>query len=90
MRNCKKRFRLWETAALLALSITLCIGAWAQGRQAEIGGSLVRLHVLAASDEPAEQALKLRVRDAVLDYLRPVLAEVSDAEAACELLRKGE
>ena len=87
MRNCKKRFRLWETAALLALSITLCIGAWAQGRQAEIGGSLVRLHVLAVSDAPEEQALKLRVRDAVLAELRPALATAESAEEAKAILR---
>lgn len=86
MGSYEKRFRIWETATLLALCLALCAGVWAQGQQNAISGNLVRLHVLAASDEPAEQALKLRVRDAVLDYLRPVLAEVSDAEAACELL----
>lgn len=86
MRNCQKRFRLWETAALLALSLTLCIGAWAQGRQAEISGNLVRLHVLAVSDAPEEQALKLRVRDAVLEELRPTLSTVESAEEAKAIL----
>ena len=87
MRNCGKRFRLWETAALLALSLTLCIGDWAQGRQAEISGSLVRLHVLAVSDAPEEQALKLRVRDAVLEDLRPALSAAESAEEAKTILR---
>ena len=83
-----KCFRLWETAALLALSLCLCAGAWGQGRQADISGALVRLHVLAASDAPEEQALKLRVRDAVLDYLRPALAEAENAEEAKTILRQ--
>lgn len=83
-RNIK--FHLWETAALAALCLALCVGAWAQGRQDSISGSLVRLHVLAVSDAPEEQALKLRVRDAVLDYLRPMLAEVQSRRQAVELL----
>ena len=60
-------------AALCALCVTLCVCAWAQGRQQDISSSLVRLHVIAASDEAAEQELKMRVRDSVLEYLTPVL-----------------
>ena len=78
--------RPWETAALLALCLTLLWGAWAQGRQSRIAAGLVRLHVIAVSDDPAEQALKLRVRDAVLDYLRPRLAGASDAARARTIL----
>ena len=83
-----QRFRTWETAALIALCLTLLWGCWAQGRQNDIAAGLVRLHVLAVSDDAAEQALKLRVRDAVLDYLRPRLAEAEDAGAAREILRE--
>ena len=82
-----QRFRTWETAALIALCLTLLWGCWAQGRQNDIAAGLVRLHVLAVSDDAAEQALKLRVRDAVLDYLRPRLAEAEDPGAAREILR---
>ncbi|MFR6425867.1 MAG: stage II sporulation protein R [Oscillospiraceae bacterium] len=35
----------------------------------------MRLHVIAVSDDDAEQAVKLQVRDAVLAYLEPQLAE---------------
>lgn len=82
----EKRFRLWETAALFALCVTLLGGVWAQGRQSELSGKLLRLHVIAASDEPEEQALKLRVRDAVLDYLSPLLAGAADRDAARAIL----
>ena len=67
------KLKIWETAALCALCVTLCVCAWAQGRQQDISSSLVRLHVIAASDEAAEQELKMRVRDSVLEYLTPVL-----------------
>jgi len=77
-----RNLRLWEVSALLALCVCLLTGVWAQGRQQRIAGSLVRLHVLAASDAPEEQAVKLRVRDAVLSYLAPRLAEVRSAGEA--------
>lgn len=82
----QKQFKIWETAALLALCVTLLLGTWAQAKQTEISDSLVRLHVIAASDEEAEQALKLRVRDAVLAYLAPKLEDAPDRDAAKEML----
>ena len=78
----EKRLKLWESAALIALSAALCAGAWAQGRQNSISAHLVRLHVVAVSDDEYEQALKLRVRDAVLEYISPALEGADDAEAA--------
>ena len=77
-----RRLRPWEAAALIALFLTLLSGVWAQGKQQEVSRKLVRLHVIAASDEEQEQELKLRVRDAVLDYLRPLLSETANAAAA--------
>ena len=74
--------RIWEKAALLALSLTLLWGAWAQGRQAGIAAGVLRLHVIAVSDDDEEQVLKLRVRDAVLEELRPMLLDAADAAEA--------
>lgn len=78
----KQRMRLWETAALLALSVTLLSAAWAQREQTALSGQLIRLHVIAASDEEAEQALKLRVRDAVLACLASVMDGAEDPRDA--------
>ena len=77
-----QKLYLWEKAALLALCLALLSGVWAEGRQAALAQSLLRLHVLAVSDEPEEQALKLRVRDAVLEELRPLLRDAADAAEA--------
>ena len=79
--------RRWETAALLSLSLCLLLGAAAQRRAASVSGSLIRLHVLAVDDSAAEQAVKLSVRDAVLDYLAPRLTgaeSAAEAEAVLE------
>lgn len=78
----------WELAALLTLCICLAAGLWAEGRQARLAANLVRLHVLAVSDAAEEQAVKLRVRDAVLHYLAPKLRDAADAEAAGAVLAR--
>lgn len=48
--------------------------------------NLIRLHVIANSDSPADQDLKLLVRDAVLSETRAVFAQVSSKEEAQRLL----
>lgn len=78
----EKTLRRWEAAALLAVSIVLCTATWAQARQNSVSAKLVRLHVVAVSDDGLEQAIKLRVRDAVLEYLEPELADVKNAGEA--------
>ena len=77
---------LWELAGLMALCALLLSGLWAEGAQTSLAGKLVRLHVLAVSDAPEEQAVKLRVRDAVLQCLTPLLENVQDAREAGAVL----
>lgn len=83
-----KLLKAWEAAMLISLSISLCAACWAQARQQSISSSLVRLHVLAHSDDEAEQALKLRVRDAVLEYISPKLEKAENISQAREILEK--
>lgn len=44
---------------------------------------VLRLHVLANSDSHEDQALKLKVKAAIVEALSPVLSETSDKAAAC-------
>ena len=81
-----KSLRAWEIAALMALSLALCAGTWAQARQQSISAALVRLHVIAVSDGAEEQEIKLEVRDAVLDYLTPVLENAEDQQQARQII----
>lgn len=82
----RKSFMLWEKAALTALCAALLAASWAAARHSEISHSLIRLHVLAASDAPQEQEIKLSVRDAVLETVAPLLDGVCTAEQAREVL----
>ena len=82
-----KSLRKWEIALLLALCFTLLAGTWAGAASSRVSEGLVRLHVIAASDDATEQAIKLYVRDAVLSYLEPKLdsaADIAGAEALIE------
>lgn len=52
------------------------------GDKEKLKEELVRLHVVAASDSQEDQAVKLRVRDAVLESLQEALADVTDPAQA--------
>ena len=62
-------------------------GSAMDGAAAEaLGGKLVRLHVLAASDSEADQQMKLAVRDRVLTLVTPALSGCrTQAEAIAAL-----
>lgn len=77
----------WELALMISVCLTLVVGAWAGARQEGLSERLVRLHVIAASDSAADQAEKLRVRDAVLAYLQPKLDAAETGSDARAILR---
>lgn len=65
---------------LLALTVLPVHG------EAAVYDSVIRLHVLANSDSPKDQALKLQVRDAVLRVTEPLLAHARDRDEAADIL----
>lgn len=74
---------LAEAALLFLLALTLHSGGRAVRTQSHLADRVVRLHVLANSDNAADQALKLRVRDRILQETAPLLSSCavrSDAE----------
>lgn len=81
------RLRKWELSLLIALCVSFCLGTWAQAKQENIAGSLVRLHVIAVSDDEEEQRIKLNVRDSVLRYLSPKLGNAADSDEARRIIR---
>lgn len=80
------KLKRWEIALIFACIAVFVCGFSVQREAVELSDKLVRLHVVANSDSEADQALKLRVRDAVLDCLRPRLEGVEDAETAREII----
>ena len=75
-----------ELIILLALSVLLFLGLWLEKEQSDLSGSVLRLHVLANSDRIEDQTLKLKVRDAVLEYTEGLFAKCDSKEQAQDLL----
>lgn len=58
--------------------------SYAHDLQKEIADEVVRFHVVANSDAAADQALKLEVRNAVLEEMEPIFSATTSKEAALE------
>ena len=86
-----KRAARWEWALLIALLVSFAWGTWADRTQQQLSDKVLRLHVLANSDSEADQALKRKVRDSVLETASAILADCPDRETAEQrLLGEGE
>ena len=75
------------TVTLVLCAVLLVIGLLPVHGEEAVYDTVVRLHVLANSDSEEDQALKLKVRDAVLAATEPMLVGCEaqeDAKAALE------
>ena len=75
------------TALLLFFVVLVTIMDVMSDRQ-KLRDSLIRLHVVGASDEEADQAVKLKVRDAVTVWLQQEMSGIHQAEQARTYLRE--
>ena len=73
------------TFALVFTALSLRVAA----EQAGLAARLIRLHVVGASDSPADQARKLEVRDALLPEVAALTAGCADAGAAAAAIQGG-
>ena len=74
-----------ELGAALGLALTLLLTAFlwrCEAARAAVCADTLRLHILANSDAPRDQRLKLRVRDAVLQVMPDILQDVTDKQQA--------
>ncbi|MBR2722338.1 MAG: stage II sporulation protein R [Clostridia bacterium] len=80
-----------KTKHLLILCFSLCtvllfVGLFPVHGEQEVYDTVIRLHVLANSDSEEDQALKLKVRDAVLEVTNPLLVGCSTQSEAKKIL----
>lgn len=81
----KQTLRRWEAALLAGVAAAALYAGWSAQGQSAFADKIIRLHVIANSDDLTDQALKLRVRDAVLaeaSALLPTGATLEETEAA--------
>lgn len=81
------RLKMWEIVLLLVLAGCFISGAMALQTQDQLSDKVVRLHVLANSDSEEDQALKLKVRDAILERAEDLLSQTSSRGEAEGILR---
>ena len=48
----------------------------------QLADNLIRMHIVANSDSQKDQSVKLQVRDAICDYLQPVMEKLETKEAS--------
>ena len=78
----RNKWYLLELALMVGVSFWLLTGAMALNSQDQLADKVVRLHVLANSDSPEDQALKLQVRDRILDRATEILETSTDRTQA--------
>ncbi|HEX2926576.1 MAG TPA: stage II sporulation protein R [Ruminiclostridium sp.] len=61
-------------ALLVVFSVWMLSYTYAEDVNAGLSQNLVRLHVIANSDSASDQALKLKVRDAIIEYMKDKLS----------------
>lgn len=76
----------WRRVLVLFVACLVCTALWAEATQVRLASQVIRLHILANSDSEEDQALKLEVRDRVLETTSALLAGETEPQAAAVLL----
>lgn len=84
MRQFFRRFLILFTVGV-TLICTLC-GIWGVRAQSDLSSKVIRIHVIANSDSDADQALKMKVRDRVLDLCETLVSDCTDRDSARRIL----
>ena len=81
--------------SFLLIFVLLCAGLYGWGaaqptdlQRAARSGDLVRIHILAHDDSERQQAVKLRVRDAILEAFTPLLQKAESAADAARIVER--
>lgn len=82
-----KRYFVLAASCLLFCTLAMTWQIWVQ--QQALSRRLIRLHVVAASDDSMDQARKLAVRDALLPRISALTAGCADADEAAAALTEG-
>ena len=74
---------------LLFFALVFSAATGLERQQQRISDSMIRLHVVANSDNPGDQAIKFNVRDAVLSDAQELLQHTTSRDEAMNVLASG-
>lgn len=86
MRNFLKTFMILSFLLILFFIVTAY--SYATNISNGLAENIFRLHILANSDSEEDQNLKLKVRDAILEYMETLTENMSDKQAVIELSKE--
>jgi len=69
------------------LFIVLLLSYYSERINQDLSDSLIRLHIVAKSDSMQDQALKYRVRDAVIDYMAGKMSGLKNKDNAVSFIK---
>ena len=75
----------------VSICLAVAVLIWAGGLICDrktLNEELIRLHVVANSDSEEDQAIKMRVRDAVVESLKETMSDIADVEEAKTYIRE--
>ena len=81
-----RSLKRWEIALMAGVLCALLCGFWLGEEQTQLADRVIRFHVIANSDSPEDQALKLQVRDAVLSATQEFYPQEASLEEARDAL----
>ena len=83
-----RSLKRWELALMFGILCAMVAGAWLQQEQNDLASQVIRFHVIANSDSQDDQALKLAVRDRVLEQAETLYPEGATLEEARQALEE--
>lgn len=81
-----RKLKNWEIALMFGVLVAMIGGMWLNREQSQLASRVIRLHVIANSDSPLDQELKLAVRDQVLARAEAVYPSGATLEQARQAL----
>ena len=85
----RKSVCIIEMGLLLFFALVFSAATGLERQQQRISDSMIRLHVVANSDNPGDQAIKFNVRDAVLSDAQELLQHTTSRDEAMNVLTSG-
>lgn len=82
-------FMIMCILAIFALNNNMTYGK-GEDLQTDIASKIIRFHVIANSDSKDDQALKLKVRDKVLEYMQPKLKNSKSIDESRKIIKEND
>jgi len=73
---------------MLSIILTFFLSHYSQSIRQNIADNVVRLHIIANSDDEEDQSVKLKIRDRLLNELSPELSGAKDVKESKKLIGK--